>query len=220
MAETLTRIEEAMTIAEHICKRKLKKINEMTSINGKNLSEAQKIFIREEKELITAVNHLIQEVRMKSDAELGVMPPFDADLENAVLGAILLQGPCFHAVKKFLLPDHFYISKNQLVYKACLELDKENEPVDMRTVVNQLRKNGNIEAVGGAHYIACLTAPVSSGANIEYHARCVIEYAMRRELIRGCGKVIYEAHDDTRDVFVLLEFARVGFNRIYSWKDK
>lgn len=107
-----------------------------------------------------------------------------------------------------------------MVYQACLELDKKNEPVDMRMVVDQLRKNGNIEAAGGAHYIACLTAPISSAANIEYHARCLIEYAMRRELIRGCGKVIYEAHDDTRDVFVLLEFARVGFNRIYSWKDK
>jgi hypothetical protein len=220
MAETLTRIEEAMTIAEHICKRKLKKINEMTSINGKNLSEAQKIFIREEKELITAVNQLIQEVRMKSDAELGVMPPFDADLENAVLGAILLEGPCFQAVKKFLVADHFYLSKNQIVYKACLDLDKAGEPVDMRTVVNQLRKNGTIEAVGGAHYIAELTAPISSAANVEYHARCLIEYAMRRELIRGSGKVIYEAHNESRDVFVLLEYVRTNFNRIYSWKDK
>lgn len=220
MAETLTRIEEAMTIAEHICKRKLKKINEMTSVNGKNLSEAQKIFIREEKELITAVNQLINEIRVKVDSELGQMPPFDADLENSVLGAILLERPSFQAVKKFLIPDHFYLSKNRMVYQACLELDKKNEPVDMRMVVDQLRKNGNIEAAGGAHYIACLTAPISSAANIEYHARCLIEYAMRRELIRGCGKVIYEAHDDTRDVFVLLEFARVGFNRIYSWKDK
>jgi replicative DNA helicase len=136
---------------------------------------------------------------------LGKLPPQALDLEEAVLGALMLEKSALNAVVEFLKPEHFYSEQNQEIYRSIIQLFKSSEPVDMRTVVNQLRKDGKIELVGGAYYIAELTSKVSSAANIEYHARVVIEMAIKRDLIQIASQVHQDAYEDTTDVFELLD---------------
>lgn len=136
---------------------------------------------------------------------LGKLPPQATDLEEAVLGALMLERNALNAVVEFLKPEHFYVEAHKEIYQSIIDLFKDSEPVDMRTVVNQLRKNGKVELVGGAYYIAELTAKVSSAANIEYHARVIIEMAIKRELIRIASQVHQDAYEDTTDVFELLD---------------
>lgn len=136
---------------------------------------------------------------------LGKLPPQALDLEDAVLGALMLERNALNAVVEFLKPDHFYVDAHKEIYTAIVELFKSSEPVDMRTVVNQLRKSGKLELVGGAYYIAELTAKVSSAANIEYHARVIIEMAIKRELIQIASQIHTDAYEDTTDVFELLD---------------
>lgn len=136
---------------------------------------------------------------------LGKLPPQARDLEEAVLGALMLEKNALNAVVEFLKPEHFYVEAHKEIYSAIIELFKASEPVDMRTVVNQLRKNGKLELVGGAYIIAELTAKVSSAANIEYHARVIIEMAIKRDLIRIASQIHHDAYEDSTDVFELLD---------------
>ncbi len=136
---------------------------------------------------------------------LGKLPPQALDLEEAVLGALMLEKNALTAVIEYLRPEHFYKEQHKEIYTAITDLFKASEPVDMRTVVAQLRKNGRLELVGGAYYIAELTSKVSSAANIEYHSRIIIEMAIKRELIQISSQVQQDAYEDTTDVFDLLD---------------
>lgn len=136
---------------------------------------------------------------------LGKLPPQARDLEEAVLGALMLEKNALNAVVEFLKPEHFYAEAHKEIYSAIIDLFKGSEPVDMRTVVNQLRKSGKLELVGGAYVIAELTAKVSSAANIEYHARIIIEMAIKRDLIRIASQIHHDAYEDSTDVFELLD---------------
>src|SRR5690349_9717220 len=136
---------------------------------------------------------------------LGKLPPQARDLEEAVLGALMLEKNALNAVVEFLKPEHFYADAHREIYQAIIDLFKASEPVDMRTVVNQLRKNAKIELLGGAYYIAELTAKVSSAANIEYHARVIMEMAIKRTLIEVASQIQSDAYEDTTDVFELLD---------------
>ncbi|MBI3220054.1 MAG: replicative DNA helicase [Bacteroidetes bacterium] len=136
---------------------------------------------------------------------LGKLPPQAVDLEEAILGALMLEKNALTAVVEFLRPDHFYKEQHKEIFTAIIDLFKASEPVDMRTVVAQLRKNAKLELVGGAYYIAELTSKVSSAANIEYHARIIIEMAIKRDLIQIASQVHQDAYEDTTDVFELLD---------------
>jgi len=136
---------------------------------------------------------------------LGKLPPQAIDLEEAILGALMLEKNALTAVIEFLRPEHFYKDQHQEIYQAITDLFKSSEPVDMRTVVAQLRKVGKLELVGGAFVIAELTSKVSSAANIEYHSRIIIEMAIKRELIQIASLVHHDAYEDTTDVFELLD---------------
>lgn len=136
---------------------------------------------------------------------LGKLPPQARDLEEAVLGALMLEKNALNAVVEFLKAEHFYADAHREIYQAIIDLFKASEPVDMRTVVNQLRKNAKLELVGGAYAIAELTAKVSSAANIEYHARVIIEMAIKRDLIQIASQIHHDAYEDTTDVFELLD---------------
>ncbi|HRI78839.1 MAG TPA: replicative DNA helicase [Cyclobacteriaceae bacterium] len=140
-----------------------------------------------------------------SGQELGKLPPQAIELEEAVLGALMLEKKALTAVIEFLRPEHFYKEQHKEIYQAIVDLFKSSEPVDMRTVVAQLRKNGRLEIVGGAYLIAELTSRVSSAANIEYHARYIIEMAIKRELIQISSQIQHDAYEDTTDVFDLLD---------------
>lgn len=136
---------------------------------------------------------------------LGKLPPQALDLEEAILGALMLEKNALTAVIEFLRPEHFYTEQHKEIYNAITDLFKASEPVDMRTVVAQLRKSAKLEVVGGAYYIAELTSKVSSAANIEYHARIIIEMAIKRDLIQIASQIHHDAYEDTTDVFELLD---------------
>ena len=136
---------------------------------------------------------------------LGKLPPQALDLEESVLGALMLEKNALNAVVEFLKPEHFYDDRHKEIYTAIIDLFKASEPVDMRTVVNQLRKNGKVEIIGGAYYIAELTSKVSSAANIEYHSRVIMEMAIKRTLIQVASQIHHDAYEDTTDVFELLD---------------
>lgn len=134
-------------------------------------------------------------------SSLGKLPPAAIDLEETVLGAILSDKNAIVEVASVLRKEMFYTEQHQEIYAAIQELFSEANPIDMRTVIARLRKNGKIELVGGAYYIAELTSKVSSAANIVYHSAILVEMAMKRELIEMASQVHHDSYEDTSDVF-------------------
>lgn len=138
---------------------------------------------------------------------LDKLPPQVIDLEEVVLGSMMLDKDAVSEVIDILTPDSFYLEKNQLIFKAIHDLFNKSEPVDILTVVAQLRKSGNLDAVGGAMYVTMLTTRVGSTSNIEFHARIINEKHIMRELIRSSSEVMKEAYEETSDVFDVLDKA-------------
>lgn len=147
---------------------------------------------------------------------LGKLPPQALDLEEAVLGALMLEKEALLEVVSFLKPEQFYTEQHKEIYQSIIDLFGAAQPVDMRTVVDQLRKNGRLEIVGGAYYIAELTSRVSSAANIAYHARIIQEMAMKRALITLGSQIQQEAYEDVVDVFDILDKANLNLQDIYD----
>ncbi len=138
-------------------------------------------------------------------AQLGKLPPQAVDLEEAVLGALMLERDALTNVVDILKPESFYRESNQEIYRAILQLFNDSQPVDLLTVTTQLRKNGKLEMAGGAFYITELTTKVNSAANIEAHARIITEQSIKRDLIQISSEVQRDAYDETTDVFELLD---------------
>jgi replicative DNA helicase len=138
---------------------------------------------------------------------VGKLTPQALDFEEAVLGALLIDDKAVSAVIDFIQPEMFYKESHQMIYKAIRDLFSELQPVDLLTVTNQLRKLGRLDIVGGAVYLASLTHRIASAANIEYHARIVMEKYVLRELITRCNGIIKDAYDETTDVLTLLDKA-------------
>ncbi|MGB1019399.1 MAG: replicative DNA helicase [Chitinophagales bacterium] len=142
--------------------------------------------------------------RYKSDN--AQVQPQARDLEELVLGAIMLEQNAFDNVSAILKsPDNFYVDAHQRIYSAMIKLTEENEPIDMYTVTERLRSTAELEAVGGAYFIASLTNKVASSANIEAHARIVVQKFLKREVISVSSQAIKDAFDETVDVFDLLD---------------
>lgn len=136
---------------------------------------------------------------------LGKLPPQAIDMEEAVLGALMLEKDALTTVIDILKPESFYKDANKEVYQAIVDLFNNSEPVDMLTVANQLRELGKLEIAGGAYYLTELTSRVNSAANIEFHSRIVVEQAIKRELIRISSEIQKDAFEDTTDAFMLLD---------------
>lgn len=136
---------------------------------------------------------------------LGKVPPQAIDLEEAVLGALMLEKDALTNVIDILKVESFYKEAHKVIFQAILDLFTETQPIDLLTVTTQLRKNGALEVAGGAYYVTELTSKVASAANIEYHARIITEQSIKRELIRISSTIQKDAFEDTTDVFELLD---------------
>lgn len=137
--------------------------------------------------------------------QLGKLPPQAVEIEETVLGALMLERDALSNVVDILHVDSFYKESHQSIFEAIVDLFNNSEPVDIKTVTHQLRKNGKLELVGGAYYISQLTAKVNSAANIETHARIIAEQSIKRELIKIASEIQQDAYEDTMDVFQLLD---------------
>ena len=140
-------------------------------------------------------------------AETGKMPPQAVELEEAVLGAIMLERDALINVIDILKPASFYKDANARIFTAIQSLANRTEPVDILTVTQELKKTGELEIVGGAYYITQLTNRVASAANAEYHAHIVVQKFIQRELIRVSSDTIRDSYEEGSDVFELLDKA-------------
>ncbi len=139
--------------------------------------------------------------------QLGKLPPQAVDIEEAVLGALMLEKDALSAVIDVLRPECFYKDAHQKIFAAIHYLFHKAEPIDILTVTHALKKSGELEIVGGAYYITQLTSRIASAANIEYHARIILQKHIQRELIRISGETIRDAYEDNMDVLNLLDRA-------------
>jgi replicative DNA helicase len=151
----------------------------------------------------TAVRQSTQEAY----ASHGKLPPQAVDLEEAVLGALMLEKDALTAVIDILSPESFYKESHQKIYEAIRSLFNKSEPIDILTVTHELKKTGELEIVGGPFYITQLTNRVASAANVEFHSRIILQKHIQRELIRISSETIKDAFEDTSDVFNLLDRA-------------
>jgi replicative DNA helicase len=142
-----------------------------------------------------------------SSLMFGKIPPQAKDLEEAILGAIMLEKAAFDTVVEILKPECFYVEAHQKIYKAMQGLAIKSLPIDLLTVVEELKFREELDFVGGPYAVTKLTNSVVSSANIEAHARIVLQKFIQRELIRISGEIIGEAYEDSTDVFDMLDLA-------------
>lgn len=142
-----------------------------------------------------------------SSLEKGKIPPQNLELEEAVLGGMLVDKRGVDEVIDILSDEAFYVPAHQKIYAAIDKLFKESKPIDMLTVREQLLKDGALKEIGGAAYLVYLTEKVSSSAHIEYYARILMQKYIQRRLIKMSNEVIEEAYNDETDAMNLLDSA-------------
>jgi len=142
---------------------------------------------------------------MRNSNQIGKLPPQAPDLEECVLGAILLESSALARVSDLLKPDSFYVPSHRRIYAAICALFAKSSAIDMMTVVAELRYQGTLEEVGGPFFITGLMGRVANSANIVDHAKIIEQKFIQREMIRVCSETITSAYDDTTDVFELVE---------------
>ncbi len=135
----------------------------------------------------------------------GKVPPQAKELEEAVLGAIMLEKNAFDVAVELLKPECFYVEANQRIFRAMQGLQQKNSPIDLLTVVEELKTREELDLIGGPYYVTKLTNAVVSSANIEAHSRIILQKFIQRELIRISGEIIGDAYEDSTDVFDLLD---------------
>lgn len=144
------------------------------------------------------------------------VPPQAPEMEQAVLGAIMLERPALNEVSDFLAAEHFYIQAHAAIYRAILDQSKADEPIDGLTIAQRLKANGELDMVGGPFYLAQLTNKVGSSANIQFHARIILQKYIRRQLIATCAESLSAAYDETTDEFDLMDAHNEGLAAINS----
>jgi len=139
--------------------------------------------------------------------EKGKLPPQAIDIEEVVLGAMLIDKKGVDEAIDILQPEVFYDQKHQFIYEAIITLFQEGKPVDLLTVTSQLKEDKKLQDVGGEIYLIQLTQKISSSAHIEYHSRIIIQKYIQRSLIQISGEIIKDSYDEGKDVFDLLDEA-------------
>ncbi|MBZ4043291.1 MULTISPECIES: replicative DNA helicase [Flavobacterium] len=139
--------------------------------------------------------------------EKGKLPPQALDLEEAVLGAMMIDKKGVDDVIDILQPDAFYKDAHKYIFEAIIQLFTETQPIDLLTVSSQLKKNGKLELAGGDFYLIQLTQKIASSAHIEFHSRIILQKFIQRSLIRISSEIIEASYDETTDVFDLLDQA-------------
>ena len=157
-------------------------------------------------------------VRIKNPSvltgDIGKIPPQAIDIEQVVLGAMMLEKEALNDTINIITKESFYDPRHQFIYGAMHDLFANTMPVDLITVTDRLQKNGELEAAGGVAYIAQLTNRVASSAHIEFHSRIIAEKFIKRELIQVSSEIIRDAYDETIDVFELMNKAESNLFQI------
>ncbi len=145
-------------------------------------------------------------------AEGGLVPPQAVELEEAILGALMLERDSIVAVQEYLTADAFYKEAHRTIFKAIERLSAELSPIDLYTVTERLKQDGHLKEVGGATFLAELTQRVGSAAHVEYHSKIIAQKYVQRELIRASTEIQKRSYDESVDVTDLIDYAE---NEIY-----
>ncbi len=135
------------------------------------------------------------------------IPPHNEEAEEATLGALLLDSEALTTVLKYLRADDFYKTANKKIFQAIINLFNRSEAIDLITVTDELRAQGDLESSGGAGYISKLTSIVPTSANVEYYAQIVQACSIRRNLTRIASKIVSQAHDESLEIGYIIEEA-------------
>ena len=168
---------------------------------------------------MTQIKNYQQNKKQAIDANsivYGKMPPQSKELEEVVLGAILLVKDAFDTVSEILKVESFYSDAHQRIFKSMVLLAGKNMPIDLLTVVQQLQAQGDLELVGGMYYVSKLTNSVVSSANIETHANIIQQKFILRELIRISAEIMARAYDQEMDVFDTQSFADISISTLVT----
>lgn len=147
--------------------------------------------------------------------EKGKVPPQAVDLEEVVLGALLFDEKAIDEVMPVIKTSAvFYKEAHQLIFEAVQDLYNKNQPIDLLTCSEQLKRNDKLDLVGGDYYLINLTQKVSSSAHSEWHSRILLQYWMKREFIKTCSETIRMCYTDSADVFDIDNYLEVKLDAI------
>ena len=133
------------------------------------------------------------------DSIYGKLPPQAIEVEEAVLGALMLERDAIFKVSPIISEESFYKESHQIIFRTITELSDSGQQIDLVTVTTRLKDNGNLEQIGGPGEITRLTRRVASAAHIEQHARIIAEKYFSREIIRRFTECISVAYQDDID---------------------
>ncbi|MEX0679909.1 MAG: replicative DNA helicase [Balneolales bacterium] len=150
----------------------------------------------------------------------GRIPPQAVEIEEAVLGSMLIEEQAASVALEILQMDDFYKPAHRHIFEVFSKLFERNNPLDLLTVESELRDRNLLETIGGSGYLSDLTRAVSSAANIEYHCQIIAEKALKRNLILNCSDIIQEAYDSTSDSFEVLDAAEQRIFELTNSKTK
>ena len=145
------------------------------------------------------------------NAQYGKIPPQAVDVEEAVLGALMLEREAFIGIADLLTEESFYKEEHREIFKVIKDLSMRDQPVDLLIVTQELKNRGLLEKVGGPLYITQLTSKVASAAHLEFHARYCLKRHQKRELI-PCSE-IQSMHTTTKDADELINEAESVFSK-------
>lgn len=148
--------------------------------------------------------------------EHGKLPAQNIEIEEAVLGALLIDKTGMYIAKNILTEQTFYKEQNQLIYSAIKQLDDKSQPIDLITIVDKLKKLGKLEVVGGPYYISQLTDRVSSAANIESHCMIIKQHEIKRKQVAFGAEIITQGYDPTCDIMQTNEMISKTANELMN----
>ncbi len=159
------------------------------------------------KKFIDKSDNRSNELVMFLSEERGLKPPQAVELEEAIIGAIMIERDAIHDVTDLLKPESFYKDSHSKIYESIMELHARMDPIDLYTVGNRLAAKKQLEAIGGAIYLVELTEKVGSASHVVSHAKIVAQKYMQRELIRAATEIQRSSFDDTKDIDDLIDTA-------------
>ena len=146
------------------------------------------------------------------------VPPQNIEAEQSVIGAMLIDKNAVGLVTEKLMPEDFYRQAHQVIFSAILTLHSKNEPIDMITLINELKKMNKLDDVGGVSYVTLLANVVPTAANAKYHAQIVEEKSVLRQLVEGGTAIAAMGYDGADDVPVIIDQAEKTILRISNRK--
>ena len=151
------------------------------------------------------------------ESTLSKLPPQNIEAEQSILGAVLIDNNALIAALELIAEDDFYKESHRRIFSSMSELFDKNEPIDIITLTDQLKRKNTLDAVGGSGYLASLASMVPTSANVRYHSKIVREKAMLRGLLRSVTDIASNVYESELDPEELIDFAE---KTVFDLSDK